>query len=139
MNNRAEVNIEDLLDRIAALEIHNEELSKEVKFLSAEVQQVTRSHRERKPVKGRSVAGERQNKGYPADEHQRAREGIHLDRYERRLSIGDQVRILTAGAHTDRSKQGVINGFDDYRNRAYILDEVGTTQERAPKNLKKLN
>ena len=97
-----------------------------------------RSQRERVNVKGRSVATEKGTRLYPTSEEERARQGIYLDRYQKRLNLADRVKILTLGGHTDRSRHGVISGFDDHRNRVFILDEAGVTQERAPKNLKLL-
>ena len=76
MNNRNDPIVTELLDRIAALEINNQELREEVELLNNTVDKVVRTQQERKHIKGRSVAGKQHKRAYPADEHQRAREGI---------------------------------------------------------------
>ena len=120
--------LQDLIDRVASLELDNKNLKQEIKELKSTIRQKQNKHEghERK----------RSHRDHKNTEEERARRGIFLDRYERALDIGDEVFILTTGAHTARSRSGTVTGFDNHRNRVYILDERRVTQERAPKNLR---
>ena len=123
--------VDKLINKIASLEIDNQELKKEVKELK-HIIKLEKAHR-RKP---RQSSRYTTSTTFVDEEYERARRGIFLDRYDRELEQGDEVYILTNGAHTSRSRRGTVTGFDNHRNRVYIRDEVGTTQERAPKNLR---
>ena len=117
--------IESLSQRIASLELDNKNLKREIRHLKSTI-----SKHSNTSVKNRSKPKEVNS------EYERANKGIFLDRYERNLELGDEVYILTSGAHTDKSRNGTVTGFDNYRNRVFVLDEQGVTQERAPKNLR---
>lgn len=123
--------VEELIKRITSLEIDNRTLKKEVADLKQQVNTKQKVHVQRKSNDTTST-----RKKHVLDEAERARRGIFLDRFERELRIGDEVYILTNGAHTSRSRRGTVTAFDNYRNRVYILDECQVTQERAPKNLR---
>ena len=114
--------IEELINRIAALEVANESLQRQVTELKREKEQ-------KKPNREQSTV---ENHNRPSTRNAE----IYLDRHGRNIKLGDRVYIITSGAHTDRSRRGVVNGFDWHRNRVYILDEGGITQERVPKNLR---
>lgn len=115
--------LERLTKRVADLEIANRKLSKQVARLQKNTSAVDASNN--------------QNANFShLDEHERAKRDIFLDRYDRELYLGAHVYILTTGAHTNRSRRGEVTGFDQHRNRVFILDNCGVTQERAPKNLR---
>ena len=120
--------LQDLIDRVASLELDNKNLRKELKELKSTI-------RHKQP--NRSVQGKKRiHRNQVNTEEERARRGIFLDRFDRELELGDEVFILTHGAHTARSRNGTITGFDNHRNRVCVLDECRITQERAPKNLR---
>ena len=123
--------VDELISRIASLEIDNQELKKEVKELK-HIIRLEKAHRRKPRQSNRSIT----STTFIDEESERARRGIFLNRYERELEQGDKVYILTNGAHTSRSRRGTVTGFDNHRNQVYVCDEVGTTQERAPKNLR---
>ena len=120
--------IESLSNRIKTLEIDNEKLKLEVHHLKKALKNSNAD-------KARTTANNHHNESFEV-EHSRARRGIHLDRHKKRLDLEDEVYIITPGAHTNRSRRGRVTGFHDIRNRVFVLDEKGVTQERASKNLK---
>ena len=125
--------INKLIERIVSLEIDNKKLKAEVKALkkTAALNNLQQKQSNNKTKETIALC-----KDTHLNEHDRARKGFFLDRYKQKLDIGDRVLILTEGAHTSRSRRGKVCGFDNYRNRVYILDEHGVTQERAPKNVR---
>ena len=117
MNDQRDKEFEELIRRIAVLEIDNLQLKKEIKDLKS----TCRSKSKFNSIESKEA---------------RAKKGIFLDKNQTEIDLGDKVYIVTAGAHTDRSRRSIITGFDKHRNRVYILDKGRVTQERAPKNVK---
>ena len=128
--------IDELVSKVARLELHTTVLKREITRLNAK-------------LRGESVGQARNPDGsIPSpnratfssaveEEYARAARNIFLDVNHRHLELGDKVYIVTRGAHTNRSRRGRVTGFDQYRNRVIVTDEVGVQQERAPKNLRK--
>ena len=110
----------NLRKRVATLEIENDRLSAEVRDIKKSLKSTTtHSKAARASLKGRSVATEIPTPRPPPKHNYK----VFKDRDGTVLDIGTKVVILTSGAHTDRSRQGAINGFDEYRNRMYTSAE----------------
>ena len=155
MSRNIEDKLKELRHRVETLELHNKVLKRSIHLLKAQLRgesvgqartpaQLEREERaNREESRTASVTANtairrnRVNRATAAlDEYARARKDIFLDKHGRILELGQWVYIVTKGAHTNRSRRGRVSGFDTHRNRVYVLDEVGVTQERAPKNLK---
>ena len=117
MDNQKDKDIQDLVNRITALELDNLQLKKEIKDLKNSKKKAKESE-------------------FIKDEYARAKKQIFLNKNCTPIKLGDKVYIVTAGAHTNKLRRGTITGFDEYRNRVFILDSSGITQERAPKNVR---
>ena len=131
MSNEDDDSIQQLRKRVAALEIDNTYLKAEVRNLKKGTPETARASN-RASVKARSVASSHHEPRPPPKQGYK----VFKDRDGTELDIGTKVLILTRGAFTKGSSKGTINGFDDYRNRVYILDERNITQERAPTNVR---
>ena len=131
MSDNNATSIEDLQLRIAALEIDNKQLQKEVIALKRVINKSSQTGEDC------STTSRRIPLNKPENIRMATASSDFVDRHGKSIDLGDYVYIITNRAHTNRSRICTVSRFDEYRNRVYIEDEGGITQERAPKNLRK--
>ena len=138
-NEQVNVDIESLLLRIEALELENSIVKEEVKELRKQVQH----NNNNKHTKAKSVdkSNPRVNNHQSLSKQERERRSIlpisgklALDKYRRRIQIGDSVYAYTKGQF--ESRLGVVTAIgSDKSDRIFFKDEQGYIQNRACHNL----
>ena len=116
MSDNNATSIEDLQLRIAALEIDNKQLQKEVIALKRVINKSSQTGEDCSTTSRRTPLNK------PENTRIATASSNFVDRHGKSIDLGDYVYIITNGAHTNRSRRGTVSGFDQYRNRVYIED-----------------
>ena len=120
--------INELLQRIERLELHEVELQQEVEQLRAAAEETERLLLEQ-AVETTTVQAQTAGADTDGPVAQRA-----VDRDGTEINVGDAVFILTRGVY--RQRWGTITQIILEKNKVHILDNDGITQTRKPRNVR---